>query len=283
MPPADLRPALPSSGAPLSVLVDYDGTISRIDVGDLLLERHVTDREALARLDAAYDAGTMGSRDLLRWDMEVLPDPPDGLRLEAEAVPQDEGFVALVRTVRAHGGVVEIVSDGLGFYIEPNLRRLGLTDIPVATTRNPLAGGGAALSFPYGHPACLVCGTCKRERVRLHQAADRVVVFVGDGTSDRYATHHADVVFATGRLLDWCRATGHPAIAWSELSAVAEWLEGALADGRLPARREDVPSWRAANQASRTTDPVRPAFICGPEVWGPGRTAPPPAEGSTVG
>ena len=31
--------------------------------------------------------------------------------------------------------------------------------------------GGAGVSFPYGHPACFVCGTCKRERVRLHRDA----------------------------------------------------------------------------------------------------------------
>jgi 2,3-diketo-5-methylthio-1-phosphopentane phosphatase len=258
------------SGAPLSVLVDYDGTISRVDIGDLLLARHVTDVAALARLDAAYDAGTIGSRDLMRWDMDVLPDPPDALRQEAEAVEQDPGFVTLVETVRAHGGAVEVVSDGLGFYIERNLRRLGLADVPVATNHNRLQGGGAGMDFPYGHPACFVCGTCKRERVRTHQAAGRVVVFVGDGPSDRYAGHHADIVFATGALLRWCRAAGTPARAWTELAEVAAWLDAALADGTLPTEPADVESWRAARRRA-----TAPPFICGPEVWGEGRSVPP--------
>ena len=275
MPPADAGPSCPATGAPVSVLVDYDGTISRLDIGDLLLDHHVTDRAALARLDAAYDAGTIGSRDLLRWDMDVLPDPPDGLIAEAAAVPQDAGFVTLVETIRAHGGSVEIVSDGLGFYIEGNIARLGLLDVPVATNRNRLLGGGAGVDFPYGHPDCLVCGTCKRERVRAHQAAGRVVVFVGDGPSDRYATHHADVAFATGRLLGWCRSTGHPAIAWTELAEVAAWLGAALTDGRLPARPEDVPAWRAARRRADPVAAARPLFICGPEVWGPDRSVPP--------
>jgi hypothetical protein len=59
--------------------------------------------------------------------------------------------------------------------------RLGLDDVPIATNANALRGGGAGVSFPYGHPVCHVCGTCKRERVRAHQAAGNVVVFVGDG------------------------------------------------------------------------------------------------------
>jgi 2-hydroxy-3-keto-5-methylthiopentenyl-1-phosphate phosphatase len=257
------------SGVPLSVLVDYDGTISRVDIGDLLLTRHVVDREALARLDAAYDAGTMGSRELMIWDMDVLPDPPDGLIAEAAAVEQDPGFAALVRTVRALGGAVEIVSDGLGFYIEGNLARLGLDDVPIATNGNALRGGGAGVSFPYGHPACHVCGTCKRERVRVHQAAGRVVVFVGDGPSDRYAMHHADLVFAKSHLLAWCRANGYPATPWEDLDEVAEALGRLLAEGSLPATPDAVAGWRAAR------DPGRPPFICGPEVWGPGRTVPP--------
>jgi 2-hydroxy-3-keto-5-methylthiopentenyl-1-phosphate phosphatase len=275
MPPAELVPRFAADGAPVSVLVDYDGTISRLDIGDLLLDRHATDREALARLDAAYDAGTMGSRDLIRWDMDVLPDPPDALVAEAAAVPQDAGFVDLVRVVRARGGAVEIVSDGLGFYIESNLRRLGLDDVPVATNRNALRSGGAGVDFPYGHPACLVCGTCKRERVRAHQDAGRVVVLVGDGPSDRYAMHHADVAFATGKLLAFCRRAGYPAIAWTELGEVAAWLDAALADGSLPGRAEEVPAWRAARRAATGAD-ARPPFICGPEQWGPGRRVPPP-------
>lgn len=270
MPPADHRPSFPLSGAPLSVLVDYDGTISRVDIGDLLLTRHVVDREALARLDAAYDAGTMGSRELMIWDMDVLPDPPDGLVAEAAAVEQDAGFATLVRTVRAAGGVVEIVSDGLGFYIEGNLARMGLDDVPVATNGNALRGGGAGVSFPYGHPACHVCGTCKRERVRVHQAAGRVVVFVGDGPSDRYAMHHADLVFAKSHLLAWCRANGYPATPWEDLDEVARAIEGLLAAGELPATAADVAAWRAARAHAG-----RPAFICGPEAWGPGRTVPP--------
>ena len=270
MPPADLRPSFPASGIPLSVLVDYDGTISRRDIGDLLLSKHTTDRDALARFDAAYDAGTMGSRDLLRWDMDVLPDLPGALRAEAEAVEQDPGFVAIVRSVRARGGVVEIVSDGLGFYIEANMRRMGLDDVPIATNQNRLRGGAAGMDFPYGHLACFVCGTCKRQRVLTHQAADRVVVFVGDGPSDRYAMHHADLAFATGKLLAWCRAAGYPATAWTELSEVAAWLEVAMADGTLPAHSKDVAAWRAAHRG-----PVRTPFLCGPEVWGEGRSIPP--------
>lgn len=259
MPPAPPIPPPVRDGAPVAVLVDYDGTISRRDIGSLLLDRHAADRAALARYDAAYDAGTIGSAELLLWDLTVLPDGPETLRAEAAAVPQDAGIVDLVRVVRARGGLVEVVSDGLGFYIEENLGRLGLTDLPVATNGNELRGPAGA-SFPYGEPSCGWCGTCKRGRVLAHRAAGRLVILVGDGTSDRFAAHHADLVLATGRLADWCAAHGRPVVRWSDLGEVATWLEQAWADGRLPAAGAPVPPPPAPD----------PAWICGPEAWGGG-------------
>ena len=208
MPEAEPIPTFAPGGAPISLLVDYDGTISRLDVGDTLLERLAVDQAEVARKDAQYDAGEVGSRELLRWDMDVLPQDRELLLAIATTVPQDETLGLLVECARADGAAVEIVSDGLGFYIPDNLARLGLADLPVATNHTTVSGGGAGMRFPYGNPRCFVCGTCKRERVFLHQAAGRIVVFIGDGTSDRYAAAHADVVFAKGKLIDICRAEG---------------------------------------------------------------------------
>jgi 2-hydroxy-3-keto-5-methylthiopentenyl-1-phosphate phosphatase len=265
-------PSLPSVGAPVSVLVDYDGTVSRQDVGSPLLERHVPDQALVRAMERAYEDGLIGSRDLTCWDMEVLPRDAALLRRDAAGIPQDEIFPMFVRSVRATGALVEIVSDGLSFYVASNLERLdpALADLPVATNANRV-DGPQWVSFPYGHPACHVCGTCKRERVRLHSAGGRAVVFVGDGTSDQCAAHHADVVFAKDALLAWGRATGRHFIAWERFSEIDAWFAEALGDGRLPATYADLPARRAAHR------PEMPGFICGPEAWGPRRMVPGPA------
>lgn len=265
---------MPARGLPVSFLVDYDGTISRLDVGDELLRRHGPDPATIAEQDVAYDDGRVGSRELMRWDMDVLPPDPALLRGEAETAAQDEGFTRFVAAANAAGAAVEVVSDGLGFYVGPNLARLGLADVPVATNENRLAGGGGGLSFPYGHPACFVCGTCKRERVRAHQALGRVVVFIGDGTSDRYAAFHADVVLAKGALAGFCEREGWPFRRWDDFEGLLAWLSIAQRDGSLPAAPSEVAAWRTAHPAMAARG--RP-FICGPEVWGPDRTVPAPA------
>ncbi|MDA8238110.1 MAG: haloacid dehalogenase-like hydrolase [Chloroflexi bacterium] len=275
---APLNPVF-GRGAPVSVLVDYDGTVSRRDIGDVLLAEHARVPQAVVvAKDADYDAGRAGSRELMQWDMEVLPRDGDLLRAVAASIAQDETFPSFVSAVREAGATIEVVSDGLGFYVASNLARLdpALAAIPVATNENDV-DGGAGMAFPYGHPACFVCGTCKRERVRAHEAGGRVVVFVGDGQSDRYAAHHADVVFAKAALLDWARATGRDFLAWDRFAEIEAWFQAALADGRLPATAADLPAWRAAHR------PLRPDFICGPEAWGPGRTVPDALHGPAAG
>jgi 2-hydroxy-3-keto-5-methylthiopentenyl-1-phosphate phosphatase len=204
----------------------------------------------------------------MKWDMDVLPHDADLLRGEAAAMPQDTTFAPFVRDAQARGALVEVVSDGLGFYVRSNLAELGLSDVPVATNENTVADAGAGMSFPYGHPQCFVCGTCKRERVRLHQAAGRVVVFIGDGMSDRYAAAHADVTFATGALVRICMTEGWPFLEWRDFADVRAQVDAMFADGRLPRSAAGLAAWRAAYAG-----PPRP-FICGPEVWGVGRTTP---------
>ena len=271
---ATAQPAFDPEGAPVSVLLDFDGTVSLDDTGDALLARLFEDHELTRHMDELYMTGEKGSRELIDWDMEVLPRDPDVLWGEVDTLPLDETLVELLAAVHEAGAAVEVVSDGVGFHIEHMLARLGASDLPVATNRTVVGEGGAGVSFPYGHPACFVCGTCKRERIRLHRDAGRAVVFVGDGPSDRYAAHHADVIFAKDSLASWCEIENIPYEPWGRLADVAEWLEMALLDGRLPASREAYEGWAAEARPETET------FICGPEVWEHGRTVAGRAPGS---
>jgi 2-hydroxy-3-keto-5-methylthiopentenyl-1-phosphate phosphatase len=259
------QPAFDPGGAPISVLLDFDGTISIADVGDALLAKLVEDQALVRHMDELYIEGSKGSRELIAWDMEVLPRDARLLLQEVDALALDQSLGLLVATVREAGGAVEVVSDGVGFHVEWMLAKVGLGDLPIATNASVLGEGAGGVTFPYGHPDCLVCGTCKRERIRQHQFAGRAVVFVGDGPSDRYAAHHADVIFAKASLAVWCEVENIPYEPWVRLSDVAEWIELALLDGRLPADSESFETWAARFR------PDAEEFICGPEVWGEGR------------
>ncbi len=250
---------LRSGEPPLAILVDYDGTVALTDVSDAVMAEFVTgDWEAEV---AAYDAGRTGSRNLMTLEMAMVDADPADLLATAAAQPHDAGFVSFVRLAEAAGIPVEIVSDGFGFFIPPALDALGVSELPVITANTTFSGRRARIEFPNGNPTCLVCGTCKRQRVLDHQAAGRAVVFIGDGESDRYAAGYADVVFAKRSLVPICLEAGWAFRRWTEFREIEAWLEGVLA------------AWRA--DPSTLQGPVTRPLFCGPEPWGPGREDPP--------
>jgi 2-hydroxy-3-keto-5-methylthiopentenyl-1-phosphate phosphatase len=252
-----LRPGEP----PLAILVDYDGTIALTDFGDTLMaELRTTDWEAEA---ARYDAGLTGSRQLMEWEVGLWEPDPEALAAVAAAQPHDLTFVPFAQRALAAGIPIEVVSDGFGFFIAAALRRLGLDGVPVVTARTSFdATGRPSIAFPNGHPSCLVCGTCKRNRVLAHQAAGRSVVFIGDGESDRYAAGYSDVVFAKRALVKICVEAGWPFRRSTEFLEIDTWLQ------------ETLTAWRF--DPSRLPAPVARPFFCGPEAWGEGLVDPPP-------
>lgn len=242
-----------AAAAPLVVLIDFDGTIAPVDIGDEVMARFA-DRDSWAPLEAAYLTGAIGSRSLLIEQAALLHGDVTLISSIDDHVQLAPDFIPFVGGLRAHGVPIEVVSDGFGFYVRPSLERMGLADLPVFTARTMFSADGPDVDFPDGHSVCRVCGTCKRERILVHRAAGRFVVFIGDGLSDLYAAGHADLVYAKDHLADLCAGQGWPYRPWTSFSEIGAELDGMIVEG--------VPRPR-----------TRP-FMCGPEVWPPGTTKP---------
>jgi 2,3-diketo-5-methylthio-1-phosphopentane phosphatase len=183
------------------VFFDFDGTLTRTDVGMHLLDR-LGDPE-WRRLEAQYERGAIGSRECTVGQWALLPRDRVLLETTAAEVPLDPGFVPLLDALRASGARVTVVSDGFGFHVTDRLAPLG-----VEVLTNAVDWSTGELQFPNADRCCpcSTCGTCKQAPLRDARADGRVTVFVGDGTSDRKAALLADVLFAKGGLAAWCDA-----------------------------------------------------------------------------
>jgi 2-hydroxy-3-keto-5-methylthiopentenyl-1-phosphate phosphatase len=236
---------------PIAVLVDFDGTIARGDVTAAVMRANLAPGRALP-----WDEGSrLTWPDMMRQAADRFPAEPARLLAAAARVPLDATFTALAARASAAGVAMEVVSDGFGFFIGSALERLGADWVPIASGDTRFGPARTRIEFPFGNPACSVCGTCKRSRVLAHQTAGRRVVFVGDGESDRYAAGYADVVFAKDGLVGICETSGIAYRPWASFDEVTAWLAGELAAFTADATSLPGPA-------------VRPLF-CGPEVWGP--------------
>ena len=192
-------PALVLDLSRTTVFLDFDGTITVSDVGRHLLDRLVPPE--WEQLSDEYRAGTIGSRECLLGQWELLPADEATLRVTAAEVPLDPAFAPLVTALRDAGAEVTVVSDGFGFRAEEVCDAIG---VPVLTNHVDWASG--RLEFPHEDRCCpcSTCGTCKQAPIKDASAAGRATVLVGDGTSDHKAALLADVVFAKRRLAAWC-------------------------------------------------------------------------------
>ena len=215
------------SGRPWAVVCDFDGTATVEDLADGL-SIAFAGAEAWHRAEAEFQAGAIPFEELLRRIFEPIRATPGQLRaFVREHGRFRPGFERLVRTCRERAIPFTLVSGGLDLYIEPALERLPADvreGLELRANHAERTATGLALTFPWKDApgSCGTCGSCKGAVVNALQTRGHRVVAVGDGNADRCAAREADLVFARGRLLDWCRRGGLPCEPFETLDTVAD-------------------------------------------------------------
>jgi 2,3-diketo-5-methylthio-1-phosphopentane phosphatase len=232
---------------PPMLFLDFDGTISERDAIDALLEAFAAPEWLM--IEAEWQAGRIGSRVCLGAQMALVRATPTEVNALLDAITVDRGFADLLDTCAAHRVPVHIVSDGLDYCIRRILANAGprvvraAAHIPVYSSRLKPAGAGWRIEFPDFAGACAHgCATCKPAVMRRLNPTGARAVFVGDGLSDRYAAECADLVFAKGKLADYCRARGLAHVRYADLGRVAAYLEALLRADALGADETAQPA-----------------------------------------
>ena len=226
-----------------SLVLDFDGTVCLHDVGVDLLARFGTDASrdgALAGIDEAFDAGTIGLRDVILAEAATLrADDDELIAFALEHCPLDPTFAPFTAWAASEELPITIVSDGFGLHVRPLLAAAGLEHLPVIT--NTWERG--SLSFGAAHPTCVGCGTCKKQAVEVARRSHGAVAFVGDGVSDRFGARYADMTFAKDELAEHCRREAIPFLPYQDFDDVRRAL--LEFDGVLePVGGEPCPGWR---------------------------------------
>lgn len=186
-----------------AVLTDFDGTVTTEDVAELVLQAYTGD--AWRAFEERQDRREIGTREAVAGEFALVHAPREDLLAYAMRVATlDATFPAFVAFCRERGIHLEIVSEGLDFYIGPLLERWNL-DVPWRASRAVFADRDIRLDYPHRDPTCTLCGTCKMGRVLQLRAAGYEVAYVGDGHSDICPALEADRVFARRALADRCR------------------------------------------------------------------------------
>jgi len=203
-----------------AVVTDFDGTITKRDVAELILQEFTGD--AWREIEKLHP--TIGTRETLRRQFDLVRASEGDVLTAAERLAElDPTFPPFVDWCRRGGVHLEIVSEGFDAYLEHLLRRWGL-DLPYRTNHAEFPDGRVVLTYPHADPACTLCGACKMGRVLRLRAQGYRVAYVGNGISDICPALEADLVFAKEDLERLCVRHGREHIPYRDFADVQRRL-----------------------------------------------------------
>ena len=81
------------------------------------------------------------------------------------------------------------------------------------------------LSFPNKNDNCLnKSGTCKCSVIKKLKEKYKKVLYIGDGQSDFCAADKADILFAKGSLLKYCKTNNISSIEFENFNDILKYL-----------------------------------------------------------
>jgi 2,3-diketo-5-methylthio-1-phosphopentane phosphatase len=220
------------------IFSDFDGTIAQVDATDAILNEFA--EPEWQKAEEEWLAGLIGSRECLRRQMSLVRASAHDLDALIDSIPLDPGFSAFQRWTRERRLPFYVVSDGFDYVIRRILRRCGvggllLNGSHLFASSMRLEDGALRVDFPHSPAPCAHgCATCKPEVIRRLGVSHSPVIFIGDGLSDRFAVEVANVVFAKGKLLAYCRDRGVGATPFSTFEDIQLSLGGLAANGAVP-------------------------------------------------
>jgi|ERR1041385_1008086 2,3-diketo-5-methylthio-1-phosphopentane phosphatase len=239
----------------INIFIDFDGTITRQDVGDAMFE-HCGGNQSIQAVNDYRESKISAVECFVREcdacsevDKSALDD-----FLDAQEI--DPTFKDFIDFCRAQSMTPCILSDGMDYYIKRILVNNGVGDVHFFSNKLDLVpvNGSTRVqfqpSFPYTDEVCDRCACCKRNHMLSLSGDEDVIVYVGEGYSDRCPARYADVVFAKDDLLKYCRQENIPFFEYQSFADIVKRLT-LLLNQHTPAKYPGLRKRRQAELARR--------------------------------
>jgi len=187
------------------VFVDFDGTITKVDVGEAIF-REFGNAAETDKIVADLLSGKITARkcwELLfatieRIDVEKLDEFIGRMNI-------DPTFHQFHKYCSDNNIGLIVLSDGFDYYINRIFDKENLNHVKIFANNLIINDKNEMIpSFPYFDIDCQTSANCKRNHVLNNSGDEEFTVYIGDGNSDKDSTQFCDFVFAKDDLLKYC-------------------------------------------------------------------------------
>ena len=186
---------------------DFDGTITKEDTLNKFLRVYAKD--LWLEVEEKWLRGDIGSKQCIEEQMQMFPYMKESTLSDfIDSIEIDETFPDFLDYIRSQEIDFCIVSDGFDYFIGRILAKNNIKDVKIFSNKLKLKEGKFETFFPYfSHECERKSGVCKCNVINSNRIVTKRVLYAGDGMSDYCASRLADVLFAKGSLLEYCKNT----------------------------------------------------------------------------
>ncbi|MEJ2615095.1 MAG: HAD-IB family phosphatase [Ignavibacteriaceae bacterium] len=193
--------------------VDFDGTITKKDVGDAIF--------------------------LNFCDEKIVDDIIEKLLSDKISIEIDPAFHEFVNFCESNKIDIYVLSDGFDYYINRIFEREGLQNLKYYSNELEITKDNHLIPhFPYFDIDCQTSANCKRNHIINHSGDDEYTIFIGDGNSDKYTSQFCDFIFAKDDLLKFCEKERITYFPFNDFNDVIKRMEVLIKRKRLKKRHQ---------------------------------------------
>ena len=203
-PPSGPTRSRDGRGFSLTILCDFDGTMTKHDTTDEILDKCAD--EMWRSIEEAWDDHRkLWTRECMLFQSMCIPVSDSVINDMNECLKKvelDPGFRTFVERCRDLNVELIVNSDGFDRAVKKVLQKEGIDGLEVYSNELKELGQTHTLSFPNGHPNCWdthsndTQGTCKCMLASRAVAEHRGVVLIGNDRTDCCAVRYAAKVYA---------------------------------------------------------------------------------------
>lgn len=206
----------------ITIFCDFDGTVTKRDTIDYLLELHALPQ--WEEIENEWKAGKIGSKECLKKQIECIPHFTESdFDAFIARIEIDEHFQVFYEKVLQRKIPFYIISDGMDLVIEKVFKKYHLPTPIIYSNKIELNHNKLTISFPASNEGkCLVnAGMCK---CAIIEKAKVPVTYIGDGRSDFCASRIVHTLYAKGTLQKLCDEINKSYIPFSNFSDIVSHL-----------------------------------------------------------
>jgi len=188
----------------IQVFCDFDGTITTRDTVDVLLTE-LADPQ-WEEIEESWVRGEINARECMARQIPLIRGGWNKVRELLDSLQVTDGIQDFVEWCRSNFIPFVVVSDGLDRVIDYVLRKNGIAADRIFANHLVETADGAFSLQASARPRFANCqsGVCKCQ-LAGQQAYQTIRVIIGDGRSDFCWSKEADLLYAKGKLIDYCK------------------------------------------------------------------------------